>query len=127
MPPLPGSLPSPPIKRDVSTVSDSRRSQSGVVAQQLTNLNSIHEDAGSIPGFAQWVKDLALPMSCGVGPRCSSDPERLWLWLWRAAVASTGPLAWEPPYAMGMALKGQKPKKKKKTEAQTLLGEYTLE
>ena len=29
------------------------------MAQQATNSNSIHEDAGLIPGLPQWVEDLA--------------------------------------------------------------------
>ena len=47
-------------------------------------------------------------MSCGVGHRLGgSDPALLWLWHRLAAVAPIRPLAFEPPYAAGVALKRQ--------------------
>ena len=52
--------------------------------------------------------------SCGVGRSHGSDPELLWLWCRPAAVALIRPLAWEPPYAVGVALKRQKTKKERK-------------
>ena len=47
-------------------------------------------------------------MSCGADQSCSSDPALLWLWCRPAARALIQPLAWEPPYAMGVTLKRQK-------------------
>ena len=43
-------------------------------------------------------------MSCGVGCRHGSDPTLLWLWRRPAAIAPIRILAWEPPYAAGVAL-----------------------
>ena len=50
------------------------------VAQRVMNPISIPEDEGSIPGLAQWVKDLVLPQDvawvwhcCGCGTGCSSS------------------------------------------------------
>lgn len=59
-----------------------------------TNPTKNHEVVGLIPSLAQWVKDLAL----------------LWLWCRPAAIAPVGTLAWEPPYAVGAALKSKKKK-----------------
>ena len=61
-----------------SLVSPVKKQNKGVpfVAQRLTNLTRIREDAGSIPSPTQWVKELA----------CRP-----------AAVAPIQPLAWERP------------------------------
>ena len=52
-------------------------------------------------------------MSCGVGRRHGSNPKLLWLWRRLVAAAPIGPLAWELPYAAGVAQENAKDKKKK--------------
>ena len=49
-------------------------------------------------------------MSCGVSHRLGSDPTLLLLWHMPATTAPIRPLAWEPAYAVGVAL--EKTKKK---------------
>ena len=50
-----------------------------------------------------------------MGHRCGWDLVLLWLWCRPAAVAPVGPLAWEPPYVVGVALKEKKETTKEPT------------
>ena len=52
-----------------------------------------------------------------LGLAVGKDQALLWVWCRLAAMALIQPLAWEPPYAMGTALKNPKnPKPKKQYE-----------
>ena len=60
-------------------------------------------------------------MSSGVGRRQGSNPALLWLWHRLAVTAWIRPLAWEPPYATGVALE-----KKKKNGVENVSGRAIL-
>ena len=57
---------------------------------------------------------MAFFVSCSVGHRHGLDLTWLWLWQRTAATALIQPLAWEPSYATGAALKKKKQEKKRK-------------
>ena len=80
------------------------------------NPTRIHEEAGLIPGLAQWAKGSSLAVSCGGVCRHVLDPALLWLWYKLAAAASIQALAWELPYAACTVQKDKKKKKKPKTK-----------
>ena len=61
-------------------------------------------------------------MSCGVGRRRGLDLVWLWLWCRLAATALIRPLAWEPPYSVGVALEKTKRQKKKESTKQLCFG-----
>ena len=75
-----------------------------IMAQQkwiwLVSMRTQVRSLASLSGLRIWCCE-----SCGVGCRRGSDPVLLWLWRRPAAISPIGPLAWELPYAGGVALK----------------------
>ena len=72
-----------------------------VAQQKRGQLVSMRMQVQSRPCLVGWGSGLA--MSCGVGCRRGLDPALLWLWHRLAAAAPIQPLAWELPYATGIA------------------------
>ena len=75
----------------------------------VTNLTSIHEDAGSIPGLS----GLRVWRCCELWCRSQTGLDPTLQWQRPAAADPIQPLACEPPYATGVAPKSKKKKERK--------------
>ena len=64
----------------------------------------------------------SIAMTCGVGQRCSSDLALLRLWRRLAATVPIRPLAWEPPFNVGVVLKKRQKKRKKEKKRSSRRG-----
>ena len=76
---------------------------SGFHATRLASMRTQVRSLAPLSGLR-----IRIAMSCSVGRRCGSDLALLRLWCRPAAGGLIGPLAWERPYAAGVALKREK-------------------
>ena len=65
-------------------------------------------------------------MSCGVGCKRGSDPALLWLCCRLVATTPIRPLAWESPYAVGLAQEMAKRPKNKQTKSKNKQTKTTM-
>ena len=79
----------------------------------LTSFKSIHlflsfAEIYELKCYKTRHKKIIFAVSYGVGCQHGLDLALVWLWRRPAAIALIRPLAWEPPYAAGAALKKKK-------------------
>ena len=81
---------------------------SGLGSSHLAQRKQIR--LGTMRLQVQSLASLRIRHCCGVGHRCGWDLALLWLWRRMAAVPLIWLLAWQPPYAAGVALRKKKQK-----------------
>ena len=91
-------------EKKTTTTTTTKKNGSSCRGSAEMNLTRNHEVVGSIPGLT------SVAVSWSISRRRGLDLVLLWLWCRPAPIR---PLTWEPPYAMGVALKSKKEKWKR--------------